>query len=184
VYRSKFSDQVKLMATELGMYYAFGANIKIMGMEYGNAILSKYPIESVENIQLPGFKEKRGLLLSKVQIDNRTVNFLVTHLGLTKQEKVNQVKLIKKYIKFFGERTILVGDFNSHENSEEINSIKELLVDSAQDEDGRYKHTYDGLVIKSRIDYIFTSPDFKIRNYEVLDSKVSDHFPLIADLEF
>ena len=184
VYRSKFSDQVRLMATELGMYYAFGANIKIMGMEYGNAILSRYPIESVENIQLPGFKEKRGLLLSKVQIDNRNVNFLVTHLGLTKQEKVNQVKLIKKYIQFLGERTILVGDFNSNESSEEINSIKEVLVDSAQDEEGRFKHTYDGLVIKSRIDYIFASPDFRIRNYEVLDSNISDHFPLIAELEF
>lgn len=184
VYRSKFKDQVKLMASELKMYYAFGPNISVMGMEYGNAILSKYPIRSTENVHLPGFKEKRGLLISKIDVKGSDVNFLVTHLGLTKQERVNQLKVISRYIEHIGENSILVGDFNSDYNSDEMNSIKAVMNDSSKEQEGQFKSTYEGLVIKSKIDYIFVSPNIKVLNYDVLDTNASDHFPVIADLEF
>ncbi len=183
VYRTQFKNQVKLMASELGMYYAFGSNIEVMGMEYGNAILSKYPIKSFENVHMPGFKEKRGLLRAEIKIDGKDMNFLVTHLGLTKQERTKQVKTISEYIKFLGTKTIIVGDFNSKENNEEMNSIKTLMVDSSQGKREHFKNTYEGLIIKSKIDYIFVSPDIKVNKYNVIDTNESDHFPIIANIE-
>ncbi|MEW9122998.1 MAG: endonuclease/exonuclease/phosphatase family protein, partial [Thermotaleaceae bacterium] len=106
VYRSRFEDQIIKLADELGMYYVYAPNIKILGAEYGNAILSKYPIESYENITLPSKREKRGLLMSKIRVNGEEINFLVTHLGLNRQERKNQLLAIDQYIKFLGERII------------------------------------------------------------------------------
>ncbi|MBB6217929.1 endonuclease/exonuclease/phosphatase family metal-dependent hydrolase [Anaerosolibacter carboniphilus] len=183
VVRSKFEDQVKKIASETSMYYAFAPNMRLMGAEYGNAILSKYPIESYQNVKLPGFREKRGLLVSKIHVGDQTINFLVTHLGLTKEEKLNQFNVLRQYVEYFGEKTILVGDFNSRPDHEGIQQIKYQLIDAAADTEEYYQHTYDGIVIKNRIDYIFISPDMKATNYKVIDTNISDHLPVIASIE-
>jgi endonuclease/exonuclease/phosphatase family metal-dependent hydrolase len=183
VVRSKFEDQVKKMATETSMYYAFAPNMRVMGAEYGNAILSKYPIESYQNVKLPGFREKRGLLISKINVGDQTINFLVTHLGLTKEEKLNQFNVLKQYVEYLGEKTILVGDFNSRPDHEGIHHMRYQLVDAAADTENYHQHTYDGIVIKSRIDYIFISPDMKSIGYKVLETNISDHLPVIASIQ-
>lgn len=33
------------------------------------------------------------------------------------------------------------------------------------------------------VDYIFVNDKIKVKNFEVLDSKISDHLPLILDFE-
>ncbi|MDF2548149.1 MAG: hypothetical protein K0R93_3047 [Anaerosolibacter sp.] len=183
VVRSKFEDQVKKIANETAMYYAFAPNMRLAGAEYGNAILSKYPIESYQNVRLPGFRERRGLLMSKIHVGDKSVNFLVTHLGLTKEEKQNQFNVLKQYVEYLGERTVLVGDFNSRPDHEGILGLKNFLVDAAADSEDYHQHTYDGIVIKSRIDYIFLSPDMKATDYKVIESDISDHLPLMASIE-
>ncbi|MTI53990.1 endonuclease/exonuclease/phosphatase family protein [Geosporobacter ferrireducens] len=184
VYRSRFEDQIQKLAEELDMHYAYGSNIRILGAEYGNAILSKYPIESFENVILPGNrKEKRGLLMSKIRVEEEEVNFLVTHLGLNREERKKQMQAIDQFIRFLGNRVILVGDFNTTDSNIDFFNFKKYLIDTAEVFENQYQHTYDGFVFKSRIDYIFTTQDFRTMYYEVLDMDISDHFPVIAQLE-
>ena len=185
VYRSRFEDQVKKLAEELDMHYAYAPNIQIFGAEYGNAILSKYPIESFENVNLPGNRrEKRGLLIGKIRIKEEEVSFLVTHLGLNKEERKKQMEAIDQFVRFLGKRVVLVGDFNTTDKNIDFYNFKKYLIDTAEVFENQYQHTYDGIVFKSRIDYIFTTQDFKTMYYEVLDTDISDHFPVIAQLEF
>lgn len=185
MYRSLFEDQIQKLAEELDMHYAYGPNIQILGAEYGNGILSKYPIESFENIHLPGNgREKRGLLMSKIRVRGEEINFLVTHLGLNKEERRKQMQAIDQFVRLLGSRVILVGDFNTTDGDIDFFNFKKYLIDTAEVFENQSQYTYDCFIFKSRIDYIFTTQDFKTIYYEVLDTDISDHFPVIAHLQF
>ncbi|MCA9160258.1 MAG: endonuclease/exonuclease/phosphatase family protein, partial [Planctomycetales bacterium] len=53
VTRSERVDQPRELAKRLGMHVVFGANIDLQGGEYGNAVLSRYPIKFNKNHLLP-----------------------------------------------------------------------------------------------------------------------------------
>ncbi|MFZ5965572.1 MAG: endonuclease/exonuclease/phosphatase family protein [Bacillota bacterium] len=184
VVRSKFEDQIKKIAQELNMYYVYAPTIKFLGAEYGNAMLSKYPIEQYETIKFPGFKESRGMLLATTNIDNRPINFLVTHLGLTENERSKQLTVIRSQMKQLGSNTILVGDFNTRDYHEDISRLKEYFTDAAAMTDAQNQNTFNGFVLKSRIDYIFVGKDFQVNDYKIIDTDISDHYPVIAELTF
>ncbi|MEW9124823.1 MAG: endonuclease/exonuclease/phosphatase family protein, partial [Thermotaleaceae bacterium] len=78
---------------------------------------------------------------------------------------------------------ILVGDFNTTGDHVDMYNFKKYLIDTAEVFEEHYQHTYDGIVFKSRIDYILTTQDFETLQYEVVDTDVSDHFPVIAELK-
>ncbi len=183
VFRSKFHDQARQLACALQMFYVFGPNIDIGRGQYGNAILTRYPIKDYKNIMLPSARENRGLLISQIQVGAKKVNFFVTHLGLTKQERKDQIRIIRKNIDAYNEKVILAGDFNCKEDSEEMKVLKEILVDVNCMRNTCYPYTYEAFGIKSRIDYIFVSKDIRVFEYNVLKTSISDHFPIDAYLE-
>ena len=43
--------------------------------------------------------------------------------------------------------------------------------------------TYNGSFPNYQIDYILTSPEFNILNYQIIEKKLSDHYPIRSDLE-
>jgi hypothetical protein len=68
--RSGFKDQAKEIAQSLGYYYVYGETINILGIKYGNAILSRFPIIEHENKKLPGDSmEARGLLRARIDVN-------------------------------------------------------------------------------------------------------------------
>ena len=76
-------NQTDTLALKTKMFSIFGKNIDVFGGEYGNAVLSRYPIIFSENRKLPkvGNSEQRGLLAVWVQLkdkDDLTV-FISTH---------------------------------------------------------------------------------------------------------
>lgn len=180
--RTNFTDQIKYLADKLSMYYCFGANRSFIKGEYGNGILSKYPIVDVQNIKLQGI-ETRGLLKSSILIDNNKINFLVTHLGLDYNERNNQYKVIKEYVDIFEDNLIMVGDFNSLGSDPNIIYLQNKLNDSGLKTLNNYNNTLNVYKNKSRIDYVFSSKSMKIKGYKLEKVDYSDHFPVIVDIE-
>ncbi|HQA48680.1 MAG TPA: endonuclease/exonuclease/phosphatase family protein, partial [Bacillota bacterium] len=86
--RSKFTNQAKWLADEVGMYGVYGANLSIGPTQYGNAVLSRFPIVSYTNIPLPSGLEPRGCLLAEIDVCGHRLTFLTTHLGLSKDERI------------------------------------------------------------------------------------------------
>jgi hypothetical protein len=58
--RSGYRDQARLVAEELGYHYYYGGNINIFGVQYGNALLSKYPILAATIISFQRRSWSRG----------------------------------------------------------------------------------------------------------------------------
>ncbi|SDK37927.1 endonuclease/exonuclease/phosphatase family protein [Natronincola ferrireducens] len=180
VIRSRFEDQIKYLSEKLSMEYVYGYNINILGGTYGNGILSKYPIESYENLLLPSGREQRGLLRATIKVNNHSIHFLSTHLGLNQGERKNQINAIDKYLDILSSNIILVGDFNARPHSREIQHMSKRLVDAAHKAAKGDEPTFDLPVLSGRIDYIFVDQKFPIQRYQVIKSRASDHYPITA----
>lgn len=167
--------QVTKLQQELNYQAHFCSHVTIGNGGYGLATFSKYPIIFNKHILLPSSKEQRGLLDTITLINDCKVHIINTHLSLNSLERSKQFLKIKEYINSLNEPFILLGDFNAM-----IEEIDDLLIDTAKRT--KKEHLPTMMLYKKRIDYIFVSKDFNILNYNVLPVKMSDHYPVVADL--
>lgn len=180
--RTNFRNQLKELGDKLSMHYYFGPNRSILKGEYGNGILSKYPIIDTQNIKLQG-KETRGLLRCVVLVDDLRVNVFVTHLGLDAEERIKQFNVIKDYIDIYEDNLIMAGDFNSLASDPNIIYLQNRLNDTGDKTINSYQNTLNVFRNNLRIDYIFLNKDVKIKRYKLEKVDYSDHFPIFVDIE-
>lgn len=107
-------DQLERLAGETGLQGVSGPTLKSSSGEYGNAVLSRWPVTEVRrfDLSLPG-REPRGALDVTVQPAWGTVRMLVTHFGLRAAERFTQAGALIGLLE--GERAdieVLAGDFN------------------------------------------------------------------------
>ena len=179
--RTKFQDQIGYIADKLSMQYVFGESVNILNGQYGNAILSKYPIEGYEVRELPTEGEKRTLLKARLSVFGNKISFYNTHLGLKQSERDMQIEEILR-ITGDDNNFILAGDFNA--KVDKLGAITENLKDCASYGNNDSKVTFENEGLSERIDYIFASRVFEIKAYDVPISDASDHYPVISILKF
>lgn len=179
--RTGFRDQIKYVADKLNMQYAFGKSINILNGQYGNGILSKYPIEEYQVVDLPSEGEQRTLLKAGLKVHDNKIFIYNTHLGLKQSERSKQIEEIM--IISGDEKNILIaGDFNS--SVDKLDSITSRLIDSGSLLDNNNKSTFEEDGISARIDYIFVSNGFEVKGYNVIKADASDHYPVVSILKF
>ena len=119
-YKKKVKDwagpQLEYLADSIWSHYAYGKNAVYSEGHHGNAILSKYPIRSYENIDISNNRfERRGILHAVVEWEGSPLHLLCVHLDLTgggrKKQNERIVQRIEEAIPS-DERLILAGDFN------------------------------------------------------------------------
>lgn len=174
--RTGFVDQAKRIAEGLGIDYRFEAGLKIWPFEFGNVLLSKYPIKGVERIDLPSARENRVGLLATLDVHGQDVQVLVTHLGLKQQERADHVQKLVDKLANNDQPFVLIGDLNCTSDAPEL---KPLLATMHQTADAPLV-TFPGL--GEQIDHILVSKQFDVQGVSTLQSSASDHLPLIADL--
>ncbi len=195
--RSAGVDQPGTLAKLLGMHVAYGANIVYQGGDYGNAILSRFPLVKSANIPLPaGGRSRWGLLHTEIDLAGAAVHFLTTHLALTAEERLPQLERIKSYVQGLPGPVVLAGDFNIiAETAEDPGPfmlplrdawVCSLTSDSADPATKREQgFTFPSSQPNRRIDYIVTSKQVEIAGMEAvitMDSDASDHKPVLARL--
>lgn len=188
--RSNFQDQARELAKLLDFHYVYGANIDIekkdqtKNQQYGNAILSLYPIKDSENISLTSFgNEPRGLQRVMIEVDGKQLYIFNTHFSLDSESKLEQTKEIIAITSNYQGPKVLVGDFNSEPDSTEI----QMLLSSSDFEDCFVEVENNGTFLVDhtgiRIDYIFVSSQLDVLNRTVVQREGSDHLPIIAELK-
>ena len=196
--RTGMEDQPRLIAKVLEMTYHFYPSIVVNMERYGNAVLSRYPMEIIRSGPLPVTigrprVEPRGVIWSVINVSGTKINFFNTHLGLFPSERTQQAKVL------LGPQwmahpacqgpVILCGDFNAFPNSQLYRNIKGVLRDAQGELDNcKPQATWFGHYPVGRIDHVFVSPEIKVTRVEVsrtgLDKLASDHLPLIVDIKF
>lgn len=172
---SKIGFQVSSLKEELNMYSHFGANVVNNNTNYGLATYSKYKIIDEKHIYLSSAKEQRGFIDTIVSVKNKKLHIINVHLGLEDKEREKQIKELESYIKNIKkEYFIILGDFNQADIILKNRDIKDV----AQELNKSNILTFSiGL---ERIDYMFVSNNIKIKSYEVLKERMSDHYPIMA----
>lgn len=188
VSRSNGIDLAAELSRLTGMHFEFGKAMDFDGGEYGEAILSRYPILEHMNHALPFSPghEPRAALAVIVQLPNgKKFKFIGTHLDHPKDspDRIQQAKRINEIIKRDPMPTILAGDLNDMPGSEPIQILNQHWTDAALE---NAQATYPSDVPERRIDYIMFFPKnrWRVIDSRVLDEKiVSDHRPVLTVLE-
>lgn len=78
---------------------------------------------------------------------------------------------------------ILCGDFNDVPLSYAYHRISDRLTDHFQQKGKGLGTTFRGSLPALRIDYILSSPAFRVLNYRVIKNDFSDHYPVLSIME-
>lgn len=196
--RSRAEDQAALIGHQLGMHVVFCPTITRGQEHYGHALLSRWPIEIVKRKLLPHdprgwWKEPRAALWARVWVNDQPVHIVTTHLGLGRRERLLQMQMLLSHEWLGGlgpeARVLLCGDFNLTPGSAPYGLVATRLQDAQAARDGhRPLSTFSSNRPFVRLDHVFTSPQFNVREVRVPRSELtrvaSDHLPLVVDLEF
>ncbi|GEM_PF-124693 len=184
--RASGVDQAAKLAKLTGMHYAFGRFMKYDGGEYGQMVLSKYPILRQLNLRLPDGHEPRAMLVIEVKLPQFTTPafFAGNHLYGTNEQRLAQAQILQAHFKGLKAPVILAGDFNSTPTSPPMRLLKEAgWIDPTLSSDA---HTFPSDKPRIEIDYVLHRPQkaFSFVSSQVIDEPVaSDHRPVLTVLE-
>lgn len=190
----KREHQAEFIAGELEMDFRLGENRQIKNGQYGNAVLSRYPLKTHENFDISVKKrEPRGCLWTEISInESKTLEFFNVHLGTSFFERRRQVhQLFAEHVldnrKVIGKR-IVVGDFNEWTSglTTQIFKSKFQTIDPKLHLGTR--RTFPGIIPLFHLDHIYFDSKFKLVNAFLHKSRTaliaSDHLPIVAEFEY
>lgn len=174
-----------------GMTCVFSNNYHFQGGEYGNAILSRYPVKQATNrlYKMLNEGEQRGLLQVVLDARGRELVFMSTHIDFRKADEerlANTVEIRQAAASYNRKPVILCGDFNATPDSRTYAALSEAFQDT-----WKLAGSGDGFTIPAtkptkRIDYIWLSKgsSLKPQNIQVVTSEASDHLPVVAEFRW
>ncbi len=115
-------------------------------------------------------------------LDEHGAKNIVIKLKKAFGRRAQQADELKKFLNEQTKPVILCGDFNDLPNSYVANTISKNMNDAFIDYSFGIGHTYNGKIPFLRIDYLLTSPIFTIQKFEIVNNKISDHFPIYGEL--
>ncbi len=120
---------------------------------------------------------------SKIDTDVQSSKKIGSRLKRAFIKRAEQVKIVKENTDKCSIPFIVAGDFNDTPISYTVKTISKGMNNSFREKGSGFGITYNGAFPKFQIDYIFTSPEFIVKNYLIIDKKLSDHYPVRTDLE-
>ncbi len=190
-------DQAHRIAQLLAMDFHFNAALQIEEEQYGDAILSTFPMRLVKTGALPGLPgwpnlEQRGALWVGIEVNGTELQVFNTHLGLVPKERRVQIQALlgSNWINHARcqDPIVFCGDLNTLSASWVCRRLREHLKEAATH--AIYKHlrgTFPSRFPTLRIDHVFVSRQLCVNSAHVPATEpvrlASDHLPLIVDIQ-
>lgn len=211
LYRDKKVELFELLKDSLAMHGVYHGDLKLKNDEssiFGNAVFSKYRIIREEVITLKEFRPvtikeldgeggrirrliDRHLLDATVDLDGVRVHILSWHgtwiaPPVDSSETLRQAKIVADHLRALPELFIMGCDLNNVPNSRTVGLINSVANNLMKDTNVKmtthpkmHKIAPKGFLI----DYIFVSNHFKLLSIDVPIVDISDHLPVVAELE-
>lgn len=183
-------NQARQVAEGRGYHAVFGRNRAHNGADYGNLVLSRYPVSGFWNYNITTReREPRGVLRADVKLaDGRLLHLFNVHLGTAYHERREQaIRLLSRRIlrnqELPGAR-ILVGDFNEWFSGFATRLLAAHFA-SGPHANARSCRTYPGILPFLRLDHIYFDRGLTLQRMERHRSRLalmaSDHLPIVAE---
>ena len=176
-----------------GMHGLFGKSIDFQGGQYGIAILSRWPLDSVRALPLGAEPatdeyEPRIALHARTQTPYGTLHVVATHLdagGSSSYRKQELIAILAHLQESVPPDAPLVlgGDLNARPQTTEIRALSFVLEDAFTKCGSGQGETFPAHSPDRRIDYIFVR-GLTCRSARVWHSLASDHRPVLTILQF
>lgn len=187
-------NQLEYLADSVWSHHAYGQNAIFDDSHHGNAILSKFPFSSWENVDVSTNRlERRGLLHGVMQIPgtDTKVDLICLHFNLFESGRRVQVKrLADRVLGFVPTKgpLLIAGDFNDWRGQACVTLRTQLQVEEvALSSRGQHAKTFPAWFPMLPLDRIYFR-DLKLVNVDVQDHshwrKLSDHQALVAEFQF
>lgn len=194
--RTASVHQAEWLAQQLHMTPQFAPTISWAHGHYGNAILSRFPLQLMRAERLPLLGnwqaiEPRGALWVELLIGNVPLQLICCHLSIWPYERLLQAKTLMGPDWAARARTrgpiIVCGDFNTWPGSASYRTLARTLRDAQTVLAAhRLQRTWYSRYPIGRLDHVFVSERIEVSAIRVprtgLDQIASDHLPLVVDL--
>lgn len=193
--RAKGADHFAILRSLTRMYGVFGKSLDFQGGEYGIAILSKWPLDSVSalplNVDAPQEAtrayEPRSALHVRVITSAGPLDVINTHLDhgapgtYRRQELIAALAHMKQNVAP-GASVVFGGDLNARPTTNDILAVSFVMTDAFGACGAGAGETFPAHAPDRRIDYIFLQRA-RCMSARVLETQVSDHRPMLAIIE-
>ena len=171
---------------------------------FGNAVLSRYPITDAYEIDMPGYKRwetvlagKKRALFCEIEVGGQSHGVIAAHLSHRSEAlRAASAKRLLEFASSYGKPLAIAGDLNSSptgfagaQTSTAGESAMDVFDQSARFTRTPAKDTGDPLAYTFRtdrpsrtIDWILASKDYVVNGYKAVDSLLSDHRPVVAEV--
>ena len=174
--RNGNQDTMEHLADATDYYYCYSASLEnYQGGQYGNGILSKYPIVSYERIVLPktnsdpSKEEQRTLLHAEIDIGGQIFHYFSTHFqGYSAVAQFAEINNHTKNCDFF----VVAGDYN-RQDFEIYSGIEGSYISHNGEVTTVDGYKFDNFIIKNNI----TS-----KNFTVINTGNSDHYLITTEI--
>jgi endonuclease/exonuclease/phosphatase family metal-dependent hydrolase len=185
-------EHPETLAEMLGLHMAFGPNVERDGRRYGNAVLSKLPIQRSRNYDLSvRRREPRGALRCDLELGGGAVlHLFCLHLGLgVTERKAQEALLLSADILRDAVRAhpvVVCGDFNYWWPGSIPALVRGAIHDAALVV-GKRNATFPARRPFLRLDRVYVDAGVKVLSVRAhrtpLATAASDHLPLVVRVE-
>jgi endonuclease/exonuclease/phosphatase family metal-dependent hydrolase len=192
--RSRRHLQADLLAEATGLpHVAFRRTVSLKTGCYGNAVLSRYPLQEATAVDLTlRPKKRRGAIVTRVRMPvgqlTKTVTLVTLHLGLSGVERQWQLRrlLVSDSLAVLRKRTPLViaGDLNDVWAT----LGRRVMYPAGFSAAGAAIPTFPAAMPLRPLDRVFYRGDLRVEHLFAgrtdVARQASDHLPLVAEFEF
>lgn len=168
-------------------------------LAYGNGILTRFPIHQAEHEAFGRASlGEKGFVCAELETPQGILPVVNLHLDF--RSRLRRIEQVERLIGFLDAKKyneagtphlspIVCGDFNSRVGRRS-DAVRHLFAYLSQDcayrlyPEGRKRRTFPSIFPLQGLDFIFVPPTFSVASSAVLRSYVSDHRPVVVDLEF
>ncbi len=170
-------DVTAQLAARTGYYGYFAPAIPHTGGKYGVAILSKKPVLSIRQYELPCSSEIRTLAVAEY----KDYYFICTHFSLHEEYRLKAVEIAREVVAGLDKPVLLAGDLNAYPDSKPLKKFEEFMVvlnDTS-------KPTFSATNPTKCIDYVLgAGAHFVVKkSFSGIGCQASDHLPIYVDVE-
>ena len=173
--------------------------------KFGLAIFSKYPIINSGSLDFKNsanntiyadiLKENDTIRVYNIHLESLKINPNKEHFGEENNQKLvgrlqtafktqaSQTEQFLAHEENWKGKKIILGDFNNTAYSWVYRKIKSNKKDAFLEAGNGFGKTFN-YWFPMRIDFVLTSTDFEINQFKTFDVKFSDHFPILANINW
>lgn len=182
-------SHIEEIGAALGMGWVMAPTRQLRGHQFGNVVLSRFPITTHNQHDLT-YKscEERSMQRVDIDVNGHTLHVYNVHLGTAILERRHQAQRLATIVsdRHVTGPKIVLGDFNEWMRGLTTTMLSSRLKSVDLQQFMKRRRHYPGLFPILHLDHIYYDGPLEIVHIEVLRNRLSlvasDHLPLIADI--